>query len=159
MAKKDLPKDLCIPYGGIYRTPQELKSLSRHCNDRDRHLTLYVAAVSCTNTDGVLEWGALDAHPRVMQARKIPLGAWPGSFCNQADQPTEQNAELLQHEGSCATPAYEWMDEQCHNLFLKLKRPVRAGEEILVDFAYSARRQTRLGFGFDARRPKVESEY
>ena len=101
----------------------------------------------------------LDAHPRIMQARKVPPGAWPGGFCNQADQVTEQNAELLQHEGCCTAPAYDWMDEQCHNLFVKLTRPVSAGEEILVDYAYSANWQTRLGFGFDAKRPKVASEY
>jgi hypothetical protein len=51
------------------------------------------------------------------------------------------------------------MDEQCHNLFVKLKRPVPAGEEILVDYAYSARKQTVLGFGFKAKRPKINSEY
>jgi hypothetical protein len=45
------------------------------------------------------------------------------------DQPEAQNAELLQHEGKCTAPSYDWMDEQCHNLFVKLKRPVPAGEE------------------------------
>jgi hypothetical protein len=37
------------------------------------------------------------------------------------------------------------MDEKSHNLFVNLKRPVPAGEEILVDYAYSARKQTVLG--------------
>jgi hypothetical protein len=64
-----------------------------------------------------------------MQERGIPAGAWPGGYCNQADQPEAQNAELLQHEGKCTAPSYDWMDEQCHNLFVKLKRPVPAGEE------------------------------
>jgi hypothetical protein len=100
-----------------------------------------------------------DAHPRIMQERKIPAGAWPGGYCNQADQPEAQNAELLQHEGICIAPVYAWMDEKSHNLFVKLKRLVPAGEEILVDYAYSARKQTVLGFGFKARRPKVTSEY
>ena len=100
-----------------------------------------------------------DAHPRIMQERKIPAGAWPGGYCNQADQPEVQNAELLQHEGICTAPGYAWMDEKSHNLFVNLKRPVPAGEEILVDYAYSARKQTVLGFGFKARRPKVTSEY
>jgi hypothetical protein len=51
------------------------------------------------------------------------------------------------------------MDEQCHNLFVRLQRPVPVGEEILVDYAYSARKQTVLGFGFKVKRPKVSSEY
>ena len=158
-AKKDLPQNLCIPYGGIYRTPQEHASLVRHSNDRDRHLTSHGASVRIKNAEGAYEWGMQDAHPRIMQERKIPAGAWPGGYCNQADQPEAQNAELLQHEGICTAPVYAWMDEKSHNLFVKLKRPVPAGEEILVDYAYSARKQTVLGFEFKARRPKVTSEY
>ena len=158
VAKKTLPKGLCIPYGGIYRTAQDLKSLSKHCNDRDRHLASYVASVRCRNVEGKLEWGILDAHPRVMRERKIPTGAWPGGFCNQADTPEEQNAKLIQHDGKCTAPAYEWMDEQCQ-LFVKLERPVYAGKEVLIDYAYSSSKQTRLGFGFKARRPNVESDY
>ena len=159
VAKKALPEDLCIPYGGIYRTPQELETLSRHWNDRNRHLTSHGASVTRVNAEGKREWGMMDAHPRVMQTRKVPPGAWPGGYCNQADRPEDQNADLLQHEGNCTAPAYEWMDGQCNNLFVKLKQPVGAGEEILVNYAYSANRQTRRGFGFDAKRPKVESDY
>ena len=158
-AKKDLPRNLCIPYGGIYRSPQEQATLVRHCNDRDRHLTSHGASVRKKTAEGTHEWGMQDAHPRIMHERGIPAGAWPGGYCNQADQPEAQNAELLQHEGKCTAPSYDWMDEQCNNLFVKLKRPVPAGEEILVDYAYNARKQTILGFGFKAKRPKVNSEY
>eukprot|EP01036_Dinobryon_divergens_P040818 gene40818-54025_t len=138
-AKKDLPRNLCIPYGGIYRSPQEQATLVRHCNDRDRHLTSHGASVRKKTAEGTHEWGMQDAHPRIMHERGIPAGAWPGGYCNQADQPEAQNAELLQHEGKCTAPSYDWMDEQCNNLFVKLKRPVPAGEEILVDYAYNAR--------------------
>ena len=51
------------------------------------------------------------------------------------------------------------MDDRCRTLFVKLRQPVREGEEILVDYQYSARRQTLWGFGPLAKRPKVHSEY
>ena len=111
------------------------------------------------NAEGAYEWGMQDAHPRIMQEREIPAGAWPGGYCNQADQPVAQNAELLQREGTCTAPAYAWIDEKCHNLFIKLNKPVPVGAEILVDYNYSARKQKLLGFGFKAQRPMVTSEY
>ena len=97
----------------------------------------------------------IDAHPQLMQDRGIPAEAWPGGYCNQADRSEDLNAELLQHDGKCDVPTYQWMDDRCRNLFVKLRRPVRSGEEILVDYRYSARRQTLWGFGPLAKHPKV----
>jgi len=156
IAKVDLPKDLCIPYGGIYLNPQEMETLVRHCNDGTRyHRISHGASVACRGPRGETEWGMMDAHPQLMQERKIPLGAWPGGYCNQADRKGDLNADLLQHDGKCEVPSYSWMDERCRNLFVKLRRPVRAGEEILVDYGYSSARQTRWGFGLLAKHPKV----
>ena len=67
-----------------------------------------------------------------MQDRGIPVGAWPGGHCNQADRIEDLNADLLQHEGKCNAPAYEWMDDRCRTLFVRLRKPVREGEEILI---------------------------
>eukprot|EP01036_Dinobryon_divergens_P037246 gene37246-48693_t len=159
-AKKDLPKDLCIPYGGIYRSPQEQKTLVRQSNDRDRHLTSHGASVRKQTAEGTHEWGMQDAHPRIMQERESrQQGRGQAATVTKSTSLRRTNAELLQHEGRCTAPSYDWMDEQCHNLFVRLQRPVLAGEEILVDYAYSARKQTVLGFGFKAKRPKVSSEY
>jgi hypothetical protein len=137
-AKMDLPKDLCIPYRGVYVNPQEKETLVRHGNE---------AEVQCVGEGGEEEWRMMDAHPQLMQDRGIPAGAWPGGYCNQANQSEDLNADLLQHDGKCKVPTYQWMDDRCRNLFVKLRRPVRAGEEILVEYGYSARRQTLWGFG------------
>jgi len=156
VAKMDLPKDLCIPYGGVYLDRQEMETLVRHCNDGKRHhRTSHGASVECQGPGGVKEWGMMDAHPLLMKQRNIPAGAWPGGYCNQTDRIEDLNADLLQHDGTCAVPAYEWMDGRCRNLFVRLRRPVRAGEEILVDYGYSAARQTRWGFGPLAKHPKT----
>ena len=89
-------------------------------------------------------------------ARGIPAGARPGGYCNQADRSEDLNAEdLLQQDGKCEVLTHQWMDDRCRNLFVKLRRPVRAGEEILVDYRYSARRQTLWGFGPLVKHPKV----
>jgi hypothetical protein len=50
---------------------------------------------------------------------------------------------------------YQWMDDRCRNLFVKLRRPVHSNEEILLDYRYSARRQTLWRFGPLAKHPKV----
>ena len=155
-AKIDLPKDLCIPYGGVYVNPQEKETLVRHGNEGKRyHRIWHGAEVRCVGEGGTEEWGMMDAHPQLMQARGIPAGAWPGGYCNQADRSEDLNADLLQHDGKCTVPMYQWMDDRCRNLFVKLRRPVRAGEEILVEYGYSARRQSLWGFGPLAKRPKV----
>lgn len=159
MAKRDLPRNLCIPYGGIYRSPREWRHIYKHCNDGVFHRVSHAAEVEHIRSDGEVEWGVLDAHPSLMQSRRIPAGAWPGAFCNQGDSRAELNGKLLQHDGKCSAPAYEWLDGQCRSLFVQLTRPVRAGEEILVEYGYTADRQTRWGFGPKANLPIVESTY
>jgi hypothetical protein len=52
MAKKDLPKNLCIPYGGKYLTPREWKYLYKHCNDGGFHRISHTAEVDCLRDDG-----------------------------------------------------------------------------------------------------------
>jgi hypothetical protein len=159
IAKKALPQDLCIPYGGIYRTNEEMTAISRHCNEKGYHRISHGAAVEVKGDRGKKEWGMMDAHPQLLQERGVPEGAWPGGYCNQANRREDQNADLLQHDGKCDVPPYAHMDDRCRNLFVKLKRPVTAGEEILVDYGYSVTRQTQWGFGFDAKLPKVISDY
>ena len=133
-AKVDLPKDLCIPYGGVYLNPQEKETLVRHGNERKRHRRIsHGAEVHCVGEGDTKEWGMMDAHPQLMQDRGIPAEAWPGGYCNQADRSGDLNADLLQHDGKCDVPMYQWMDDRCRNLFGKLRRPVCSGEEILVD--------------------------
>lgn len=159
IAKKALPQDLCIPYGGIYRTSKQMDAISRHCNDKGYRRLSHGAAVEIKGDKGKREWGMMDAHPQLLQERGVPEGAWPGGYCNQADCREDQNADLLQHDGKCNVPPYAHMDDRCRNLFVRLNRPVAAGEEILVDYGYSVTRQTRWGFGFEAKLPKVTSDY
>ena len=159
IAKKALPQDLCIPYGGIYRPKRKMDSLSRHCNEKGYRRISHGAAVEVKGLQGKKEWGMMDAHPQLLQERGIAEGAWPGGYCNQANHRDEQNADLLQHDGKCDVPPYLHMGERCRNLFVKLSRPVTAGEEILVDYGYSVTRQTRWGFGYDAKLPKETSDY
>ena len=159
VAKKNLPKNLCIPYGGKYRPPREWKNLYKHSNDGGFHRVSHAAEIECIRDDGEVEWGALDAHPSLMQEEKVPAGAWPGAYCNQGAIRAELNGKLLQHDGSCTAPAYQWMENRCRPLFVQLTRPVSAGEEILVDYGYTADRQTRWGFGPKAKLPTVKSQY
>jgi len=159
VAKKNLPRNLCIPYGGRYRTPQEWKHIYKHSNDGGIRRVSHAAQVECITDDGEVEWGVLDAHPSLMQQHQVPAGAWPGAYCNQGDTRAELNGKLLQHDGRCTAPAYEWMDDRCRRLFVQLTRPVLAGEEILVEYGYSADRQTRWGFGPKANLSLVESAY
>ena len=71
-----------------------------------------------------------------------------------------RNGKLLQHDERCTAPAYQWMmDNQCRPLFVQLTRPVLTGEKILVDYGYSADRQTRWGVGPKANLSTVKSEY
>ena len=51
------------------------------------------------------------------------------------------------------------MDDRSRLLFVQLMWPILAGEDILVDYSYSADRQTRWGFGPKANLPSVKSEY
>ena len=107
----------------------------RHGNEGKRHRRIsHGADLQCVGEGGTKEWGTMDAHPQLMRDRGIPVGAWPGGYCNQADRVEDLNADLLQHEGTCNAPAYEWMDDRCRTLFVRLRRPVREGEEILVDY-------------------------
>ena len=159
VARKNLPRNLCIPYGGIYRTPREWSHIYKHCNDGGFRRVSHAAEVECIKDDGESEWGVLDAHPSLMQTRQVPAGAWPGAYCNQGNRPAELNGKLLQHDGRCTAPAYEWMDDRCRPLFVQLTRAVLAGEEILVEYGYTADRQTRWGFGPKAKLPTVEVDY
>jgi hypothetical protein len=69
-AKVDLPKDLCIPYGGVYLNPQEKETLVRHGNEGKRHRRiLHGAEVQCVGEGGTKEWGMMDAHPQLIQDR------------------------------------------------------------------------------------------
>ena len=159
IAKKELPKDLCIPYGGIYRTHEEMTAISKHSNENGYRRISHGAEVEVKGARGKKEQGMMDAHPQLLQERGVPEGAWPGGYCNQANRREDQNADLLQHDGKCDALPYAYMDDKCRNLFVKLRRPVAVGEEILVDYGYSVTRQTRWGFGFDAKLPKVKSDY
>ena len=94
-----------------------------------------------------------------MQHEQVPAGAWPGAYCNQGATRAEINGKLLQHDETCTAPKYQWMDDRCRLLFVQLTKPVLAGEEILIDYGYSADRQTRWGFGPKANLPSVKSEY
>jgi hypothetical protein len=94
-----------------------------------------------------------------MQQEQVPAGAWPGAYCNQGVTRAELNGKLLQDDERSTAPAYQWMDDRCRLLFVQLTRPVLTGEEILVDYGYSADRQTRWGFGPKANLPSVKSEY
>ena len=132
----------------------------RHCNDgRHYHRISHCAAVEIDGNNGEKEWGCMDAHPRLMEECGIPFGAWPGGYCNQANNEEELNAILLQHGGKCTAPAYEYLDDRCRTLFIQTRRPVVAGEELLVDYGYSATRQTQWGFGLKAKVPRVKSKY
>jgi hypothetical protein len=66
VAKKDLPKNLCIPYGGKCLTPREWKHLYKHCNDGGFHRISHTAEEDYLRDDGEVELGALDAHPTRM---------------------------------------------------------------------------------------------
>jgi len=68
------------------RRAQEQKTLVQHSSNRDRHLMSHGASVRKKTAEGTREWGMQDAHPRIMQERGIPAGAWPGGHCNQVDQ-------------------------------------------------------------------------
>ena len=68
------------------RRAQEQKTLVQHSSNRDRHLMSHGASVRKKTTEGTREWGMQDAHPRIMQERGIPAGAWPGGHCNKVDQ-------------------------------------------------------------------------
>ena len=154
------PADFCIPYGGRYRDPQEKETMIRHSNDGKYHRRIsHCATVEIIGSHGEKERGCMDAHPRVMGEQGIPAGAWPGGFCNQANNKLELNAVLLQHEGKCTAPRYEYLDDRCRYLFIKTTKPVAAGEELLVDYGYSVTRQTLWGFGLKAKQPKIRSEY
>ena len=160
MAKKNLPKNLCIPYGGRkYLTPPEWKHLYKHCNDGGFRRISHTAEVDSLRDDGEVELGALDAHPSWMQQEQVPAGAWPGAYCNQgATRANKLNGKLLQHDERCTAPAYKWMDDRCRLLFVQLTRPILAGEDIFVDYGYSTDRQTRWGFGPKANLPSVKPE-
>ena len=69
LAKKNLPKNLGIPYGGRkYLKPPEWKHLYKHCNDGGFRRISHTAEVNSLREDGeVVELGALDAHPSWMQ--------------------------------------------------------------------------------------------
>ena len=101
----------------------------------------------------------VNAHPAIMKERQIPYGAWPAAFCNQADLPEQINAQLFQHDGVCVVPHYEYMDNRVRTLFVRTLRAISAGEEILIDYAYNSKRQTRWGFGPHMKKTKSESVY
>lgn len=160
VAKKDLPANLCIPFGGMYRTLDEWWYIEHNVNTRtNQHLTSHAASLVHDGRNGKKEGGVADAHPRNISQLQLPFNAWPGAYCNQADKPEDQNGELFQHQGKSKAPTYSWIDKRCRNLFVKLTRPVTAGEEVLINYNYSKHKQTRLGFGYDAKLPKIVSNY
>ena len=159
-ATTNLPKNFCIPFGGVYRTHKEWWYIEHHVNTRTAlHRTSHAASLVHIGRKGKKELGVADAHPSNLRTLQMPFNAWPGAFCNQADQPANQNGELFQHQGKCSAPNYSWIDKRCRNLFVKLTRPVTAGEEVLIDYNYSKHKQTRVGFGYAARIPKIVSNY
>ena len=99
VAKKNLPKNLCIPYGGKYLTQRKWKLLYKHCNDGGfRRISHHTAEVDCLRNDGEVELGALDNHPSQMQQEQVPAGPLPGAYCNQGATRAEVNGKLLQHD-------------------------------------------------------------
>ena len=158
-ARENLPEGLCIPYGGIFRSRQEAINIAKHNNRGAERRNSHGAAFEITGENGRKEYCMVDAHPTIMQDRDIPYGAWPGAFCNQADLPQQVNAELFQHDGECRVPHYEYMDTRVRTLFVRTLRAISAGEEILIDYAYSAVRQTRWGFGPRAQKRESEVVY
>ena len=141
MAKKDLPKNLCIPYGGKYLTPREWKYLYKHCNDGGFHRISHTAEVDCLRDDGEVELGALDAHPTRMQQEQAKCPPAHGQ---------EHTVTRGLHVPNSMVSYYSMMKDVpllhisgCRPLFVQLTRPVLTGEEILVDYGYSADRQTR----------------
>ena len=159
-AKQLLPKDFCFPFGGIYRTCEEWDNIKKHVNTKtENHRTSHAAEVIDLTRSGKKKYGVADAHPSNLKSLQLPFNAWPGALCNQANQPIEQNGELFQHQGKCSSPKYSWIDKRCRNLFVKIIRPVAAGEEVFVNYNYSKHKQTRLGFGYEAKFPKIKSNY
>ena len=101
----------------------------------------------------------VDAHPAIMKEKHIPDGAWPAAFCNQADLPEQINGQLFQHDGKCVVPQYDYMDNRVRTLFVRTLRAISAGEEILIDYAYNSKRQTRWGFGLQTKKIERKSVY
>ena len=155
-----LPKDFCFPFGGIYRTIDEWQNIKKRVNTRTEvHRTSHAAEVLHFGRTGKKQYGVADAHPSNLRSSQLPYNAWPGAYCNQANQPIDQNGELFQHQGKCSAPIYSWIDKRCRNLFVRIIRPVAAGEEVLLNYNYSKHKQTRLGFGYEAKLPKIQSNY
>ena len=158
-AREDLPEGLCIPYGGIFRSHQEAINIAKHNNRGAERRNSHGAAFEIIGAKRRKEYGMVDAHPSLMQDKGIPDGAWPGGFCNQADCPEQINAELFQHDGECRAPHYDYMDDRARTLFVRTLRAISIGEEILIDYAYSATRQTRWGFGPRAQKSESGAAY
>ena len=141
-AKVDLPTNFCIPFGGVYRPCFEWQRIEKHRNQAEYTRNSYAVSVTLTDENGTKEEGVMDAHPKVLENLSgAPSNAWPGANCKQALQEQHQNADHFQNEGQFSAPSYEWMDEKCRNLFVKLKRPIKVGDEILVNYNYSKTRQ------------------
>jgi hypothetical protein len=159
-ARINLPAGFCFPFGGLYKTLQEWHNITHHVNTtKVLNRTSHASEVVIVRTGKKKEKGVADAHPSHLVNIHAPFNAWPGAYCNQADQLTDQNAELFSHEGKCTAPRYDFIENKCRNLFVKLLRPVTAGEEIVLDYKYTKHKQTRLGIGYDAKKLKVKSTY
>ena len=71
----------------------------------------------------------------------------------QSSRPTRAN--------QCSTFSARW-SMRCaalRTLFVRTLRAISAGEEILIDYAYNSKRQTRWGFGPHMKKTKSESVY
>ena len=150
-ATRKLPKGYCIPLGGIWRSYPEVVSIGKH---PDRHYPMASAYFVAYRRPQLTEkgkrkrteGGVLDTHPLLAFQLGLPFFCWPGGLVNSRNAGEPKNCALeCKTEVKGRFPTYP--HHVANPVFVETIRIVEAGEELLMDYNYSAQTQKRRGFG------------
>jgi len=151
-ATRDLLPGYRFPYGGVIISIQEGYLHRRKPNTLfGRGLHEYLVAYHRERTKErsgkkYHERCYLDGHPRHLEMEGGLRFAWPGIYCSQADEYEEVNAELAELSTRHQPPHYENVDPSI-KMFVVVKKLIKAGELVEIDYRMSRNSQIRRKFG------------
>jgi len=151
-ATRDLFPGYRFPYGGVIISIEEGLMYRRNPNTlfgRGLHEYLVAYHREWTKERSGKKFNQrcyLDGHPRHLEMEGGLSFAWPGIYCSQADEYKEVNAELAELSTRHQPPHYEHVDPSI-KMFVVVKKIIKAGELVEIDYRMSKKTQIRKGFG------------
>ena len=154
VATEPLGRGFLIPFGGKRAPDTHLINYWQkkpQCRPADRSIAYIIKSYS---SDKAKQYDCyLDANPELYPS-KCPKYAWIGSLVNAADSFKSVNCKLV-YRPDWSLTRRDYRYPHCLNKhFVETTRVINPGEELVTDYEYGAKIESKQGFGPTLTKPK-----